>query len=359
MVGFDVGEGFTGRLVRLCVIVGLASALAACATDGGADSVRSTTSATRSATNPPASTVAPTTSIAPEGIVTDEMEILPSVDWLAVDERGVWAKLEPGLVYLIDPDTNKVSAQVEVGGEQCQGLGVGDGSVWACVGRNVVRIDPDTEEVLATVPVGKAYSQGELPVSSGKTWVLIGDGSSLLPIDTATNVPGTPIALPARGTDLGAGPSGVWIVSSLDNAVIHVDPSTGTVLGSTDAARPMAVAVDDDQVWVAGVSETVRIDPSTGAIDLTVPFGSGADGGIALTDDTVWLRNTNTFLTRLDRSTGTLIDDENTTVYAEIAGRLTSGGDIVVGFGSIWTSAYDDRKLFRISTGRRSTASSP
>ena len=49
-----------------------------------------------------------------------------------------------------------------------------------------------------------------------------------------------------------------------------------------------------------------------------------------------------------------MIADENTAEYAEIARRLTSGGDIVAGFGSIWTSAYDDRKLFRISTGEPS-----
>ena len=34
---------------------------------------------------------------------------------------------------------------------------------------------------------------------------------------------------------------------------------------------------------------------------------------------------------------------------AEIATRLTSGGDIAVGFGSVWTSAYDDGVLFRLA----------
>jgi DNA-binding beta-propeller fold protein YncE len=228
---------------------------------------------------------------------------------------------------------------------------VGDGSVWACAEQGVVRIDPNTKEILATFPVGKTYGQGELAVSSGKVWVLTGDGSSLVPIDTATNTVGTPITLPARGTDLGAGPSGLWIVSSIDNVVMHLDPAAGTVLSTTETPKPMNVAVDDDQVWVGGVVQTVMIDPSTGAIGLTVPVGSGADGGIALTDDTVWLRNTETFVTRIDRATGDVIEDEHTAVYAEIAGRLTSGGDIVAGFGSIWASAYDDAKLFRISIG--------
>jgi hypothetical protein len=227
--------------------------------------------------------------------------------------------------------------------------------VWACAGTDVVRIDPTTSKVVATFAVNKTYSEGELAVSSGKAWVLTGGGTSLLPIDTATNTPGTPITLPARGTDLGAGPSGIWVVSYLDHVVIHLDPATGTILSTTEVVRATDIAVADDEVWVVAPAETVRIDPATGAIDLTVPAGGGQYGGIALTDDTVWLRTTDTFVTRIGRATGEVIDDENTAVYAEIASRLTSGGDIVTGFGSIWTSAYDDAKLFRISTGEPET----
>jgi DNA-binding beta-propeller fold protein YncE len=286
-----------------------------------------------------------------------EFEILPSVDWLELDEHGVWAKTEPAQVYLIDPDTNEVSQRIPVGGAPCQGLGVGDGSVWACAGPDIVRIDPTTNEVVATFPVGKIYSQGQLPVSGGKVWVLTGDGSSLLAIDTATNTSGTPITLPARGTDLGAGRSGLWVVSAVDNVVMHVDPATGAVLSTTEATGPLDVDVEDDEVWVVASAETLRIDPSTGAIDLTVAVGGGTTGVIALTDDTAWVRNTETFVTRIDRATGEVIEDENTAVYAEIAGRLTSSGDMVVGFGSIWTSAYDDAKMFRISTGEPDAAS--
>ena len=226
----------------------------------------------------------------------------------------------------------------------------------ACARPVIVRIEPITNDMLATFPVNKTYSQGELAVSGGNAWVLTGDGSSLLAIDIETNTPGQPITLPARGTDLAAGQSGIWVVSSIDHVVMHVDPATGVALNTTEVVGPIDVAVEDEEVWVVGSAETVRIDPSTGTIGLTVPVGGGTSGGIALTDDTVWVRNTETFLTRIDRATGDVIEDDNNAVYAEIAGRLTSGGDIVVGFGSIWTSAYDDTKLFRISTGEPSVA---
>ena len=334
-----------------------ASASAATASETTPQATSAATTTPSAPTTSRVSTPTPTTSLAPAGSVTDEIDIVPSPDWLEVDERGVWAKLDEGSVYLVDPGTNEVSAEIETGGDLCQGLGVGDGSVWSCAGPDVVRIDPATNKVVATISLGKTYTQGELAVSEGKVWVLTGDGSSLVPIDAATDTPGTPIMLPSRGTDLGAGPSGIWVVSSLDNVVMHVDPSTGAVLSTTDVSAPADVAVDGDEVWVVGSAETVRIDASSGAVTLTVPVGGGKEGGIALTESTVWLRSVKTFVTRIDRAAGEVIDDDKTAVYADIAARLTSGGDIVAGFGSIWTSAYDDGKLFRISAGEADASS--
>ena len=102
-------------------------------------------------------------------------------DWLAVDEHGVWAKDGNGSVVLIDPATNVIVAtvDVDVGGELCQGLGAGDGSIWACSGPDVARIDASHPEVLSVIPVGKTDTQGNLGVSDGQVWILIGDGSRL------------------------------------------------------------------------------------------------------------------------------------------------------------------------------------
>jgi hypothetical protein len=284
--------------------------------------------------------------------VTDEITVVPSVDWLEVDDHGVWAKVEPGtVIYRIDPRTNEVADEITVGDEQCQGLGVGDGSIWSCSGPDVARVDPSTNEVVARFAVGKAYSQGELAVAAGKAWLLQGDGSSIVPVDTATDMAEAPIALPWRGTDVGSGPSGVWVVSAIDDVVMHLDPQTQTIASTVELIAPTAVAVDEQDVWVVAAQETVRIDPATGEITLTVPVGGGSTGDIALTADTVWLRDTARFITRIDRDSGEVIEDANSAVYAEIAARLTSSGDIVAGFGSIWTSAYDDTRLFRISTG--------
>ena len=76
--------------------------------------------------------------------------------------------------------------------------------------------------------------------------------------------------------------------TTIDDAVMHVDPATGAVLSTTEVSGPIDVAVEDDAMWVVASADTVRLDPSTGAIDLTVPVGGGTTGAVALTDDTVW-----------------------------------------------------------------------
>ena len=68
--------------------------------------------------------------------------------------------------------------------------------------------------------------------------------------------------------------------------------------------------------------------------------GTGADGGIALDDDSVWVHNADDFLLRLDRETGARRE--------QVTVEVTSGGDMPVHHGAVWVTAYDDQALFRI-----------
>ena len=278
-----------------------------------------------------------------------EIELLGSPDWLVVDQHGLWVRGEPGLVMLIDPEVNEIVGEVSVGGAPCQGLGTGAGSIFTCAGTDVVRIDPESLEVIATYPVGKAFSQGELAVSGNTLWVLLGDGSTLLPIDTDTDTPGTPIPLPVRGTDLAFGAAGLWVASAVDDTVLHIDEATGAVLQTVETPNgPYSLAVDDD-VWAMGSSDTVRIDPAAGAVDVSVPVGGEIDGSVAVSPGVVWVRSRTVPFTQIDRTDGSVITDPTLEVAgADIAERMTSAGDMVFGFGAIWSTANDDARLFRI-----------
>ncbi len=322
-----------------------ATTVASVATTSTTPTPSTTTPPTTTPPTTPAAQVTDTTLPAvTEGLIT-EIEVLGGPDWLEADEHGVWAKLDNGSVVLISPATNAIVDTVDVGGELCQGLGAGDGSIWACSGRDVARIDAGHPAVLSVIPVAKAYSQGELGVADGQLWVLTGDGSVLLGYLTDTQDVWSRFQLPVRGTDLGVGAPGLWVVSTVDDAVVHVDLGSGRVIDTVSLTGPVDVAVDptldsavDGNVWVGAVTETVRID-STGAIDLRIPVGTGAAGSIVLTPNEVWIRDTAPLLTRADRATGAII--------AQYTLEATSSGDSVYAFGSVWTSASDDATILR------------
>lgn len=281
-----------------------------------------------------------TSSVATTSSLT-AIEIPDGPDWLVADDRGIWVKLDRGSVMLIDPTTNRVADEIAVGGDLCQGLGAGEGMLWACKGRDIVRIDPESGEVEAVIPVGKAYTQGELPAADGMVWVLTGDGSTLTSVAIDSDAIVDTWALPVRGNDLAIGAAGLWIVSNVDDAVMCFDLTTRTVGEPIEIANPVAIAVDD-AVWVASGTKTVRIDPATRVVDLVVPAGVGSDGGLALAPDSVWIRHAGSLLTSVDRATGTILD----TFTSE---RATKGGDVIYAFGSVWTSAYDDALVFRLT----------
>lgn len=302
-------------------------------------SVAATTSPSAATTVGSSAVVPATTQLGPtEGLIA-AIEVLGGPDWLEADEHGVWAKLDNGSVVLISPATNAIVDSVDVGGDLCQGLGAGDGSIWACSGPDVAHVDAGHPELLSIMPVGKTYTQGELGVAEGQVWVLTGDGSSLWGYLTDTQDAWSRFQLPVRGTDLGVGPAGMWVVSSVDGAVVHVDVASGRTRHTVAVAGPVDVAVDRE-VWVGAATETVRIDPS-GAIDLRIPVGAGPLGSVALTPSEVWIRGTDPVLTRADRVTGAVI--------AQYPLDVTSAGDTVYAFGSVWTSASDDAIVLRFA----------
>jgi streptogramin lyase len=301
------------------------------------------------------STAPPTTVLAPEGYpvtdVADRQDArlrIDSPDWLATDGTSLWVKRDDGSVERIDPETNEVISTVDNDGAHCAGIGVGFGSVWTCSvageAPHVARYDAETGELQATIPVVKAAIQGHLATGFDHVWVLTGDGSTLVGIDPETDAPAVTVDLGIRGTDLETGEAGLWVVSTLDDQVLRIDPDTGEVVHRvTEVLKPTAVSVTDD-VWVAAQLSTNQIDPDTGEVVVTSEIGTGANGGIAVTDDAVWVRSAKRFLVRLDPTDGQPVEGFS-------SADTPSAGSVLVAFGSVWATAYDDEALFRIPIG--------
>lgn len=292
---------------------------------------------------------APTTVLAPEGYpvtdVSDRLEArleLISPDWLVADETNVWAKRDDGGVERLDPETNEIAQTYENDGAHCAGIGIGYDAVWTCSGSNVVRLDRTTGEVVATLPLVQTATQGHLATGFGLVWVLTGDGSTLVGIDPETNAASVTADLGVRATDVKTGEAGLWVVSTLDDQVLKVDPDSGELLlRVTEVVKPVALSITRD-VWVGAQLSTSRLDPASGEVLVTSEIGTGANGSVAATDDDVWVRSADRFLVRLDPKDGRPVEGISSP-------DTPSAGDMLLAFGSLWTTAYDDGTLFRLS----------
>lgn len=261
-------------------------------------------------------------------------------DWLAVDRRGVWVLRDSGELTLVDPQTNEVADAVDLGDlNLCSGLGAAFDSIWTCLGSDVVRVDPKSLEVVNRFAVHKQAAQGHLVGGFSRVWVLTSDGSSMVGIDPATNEVATEFELPARCSDVTLGSDALWLTCAIDDRVLKVDPSSGKVLLDIAIDNPVAVAVDTD-VWVGAATITMQLDPATGEIQQEVDAGASPNGGVALDADSVWVRNGTDFLIQIDRKTGARVQ--------HVTADVTSGGDVLVVRGEVWTTAFDDDELFRL-----------
>jgi hypothetical protein len=265
---------------------------------------------------------------------------VPSPDWLAADDSFVYVKLDRGAVVRLDPANGDQLAEIELNHDLCQGIGAGFGSVWACSGTGVARIDPTTDTVTATIAVNKTFTQGHLATGFDAVWVLIDDGSQLVAIDPASNEYSTPIDLGARGTDVAVGTDHVWIVSTVDDAVMRVDPTSMTVEGTITVTDPGSVVVSDG-VWVGTASGILRFDEeSLTVLQEIADVPAGPESALATRGADLFVRDRDPFLVHVDTADGAVVQ--------RVTEDVRSSGDMLVAFDAIWTTAYDDAALFRI-----------
>jgi DNA-binding beta-propeller fold protein YncE len=92
---------------------------------------------------------------------------------LAVGEGAVWTLNADGTVTRVNPDTNKVVATIQVGGDTAKGdIDAGAGSVWVSLpGTPIVRIDPRTDRAAQRFT---GEGGGAILVAHGSLWVAAG-----------------------------------------------------------------------------------------------------------------------------------------------------------------------------------------
>jgi DNA-binding beta-propeller fold protein YncE len=101
---------------------------------------------------------------------------------VAVGEGAVWAQGARGGLFKVDPATNEVVAERDLGGDSTSDLAVYGGSVWTVaqvsVGTRLYRVDPRTARVVASEhgPDPSEGGYGGLVAGGGYVWFESGDG---------------------------------------------------------------------------------------------------------------------------------------------------------------------------------------
>jgi streptogramin lyase len=178
--------------------------------------------------------------------------IAPSV---AVGAGAVWVT-SPGKNTLarIDPSSNRVVATIP---DVCRcSVAADDSAVWVAGPGSVLRIDPLTNRVVAEVGLGGYPNWPEVAIGAGAVWVAYYGMESegpfrysehLVRIDPATNR--IVADIPVRGANgLAVGVDSVWIATG--QSVVRVDARSNAVVSEVTVGLADGVAVNGHTVWV-------------------------------------------------------------------------------------------------------------
>jgi streptogramin lyase len=294
----------------------------------------------------------------PERVTTIPLPGSGYVFDVAISEEAAWVTSHAGL-YRVDPYTGNTVNVLPV--DYLFRVVSGHSAIWISTGSDgrVLRVDPETNEVVAEIEIG-AGPVTELAISEEAVWVSA--VSDLVRLDPVTNEIVARLRDDGGFGDVAYGEGALWIVAGAnqDGAVWRIDPTTNRV----QLKRPLPdphfmneIAVGEGAVWVT-TSPTVRgddtalvrlhrIDPLTGDMVAEVPVGTGASGlgageraasysALAVGEGSVWvLVNWDGSLARIDpESTASEIVEG----FAADPSSDTSSG-LTLGAGAAWVTS--------------------
>jgi virginiamycin B lyase len=271
-----------------------------------------------------------------------------SPDWIVVDE-DVWISNKPkDSVARLSPTTNTASATIQVGKRPCSGLAAAFGTLWVpnCGDQTLSRVDLKTGAITATIPITIGNSEGSIVAGGGSVWIVTDSKGTLARIDPATNTVVAEVYVAAGSYGLAYGDEALWVTSSEASTVARVDPHTNLIVQTIAVGKtPRFIAAGAGAVWTLnqGDGSVSRIDPATNKVVATIEVGvPGPGGDIAVGEGSVWVTAFEYPLSRIDPSTNTVVQ--------QFTGK---GGDAVrVGLGSVWLSNLEAGNVWRIDPRR-------
>jgi YVTN family beta-propeller protein len=283
---------------------------------------------------------------------------------LTRDADAVLSEVGPTHVGIVDPQTNDIVGEIDLGGTP-GAIAAGDDILWVLDPSRTTLARIDRAERQLTDTGGIGGSPGNLAAAGTGAWVSDGCGQAaaeaLIRYDTRQtgagaaweDIPLDELDLPpsaggtptSYGCGLAASAGSIWV--ALNNPAgavrVDVDPATDEMeIGTTVALPngPSAIAVGAGAVWAADRPGDVvrRLHPATGRTLGEVPVGRGPVA-LAVGGGHVWVANEgDNSVTRLDP-----LNDVTKSIPV-------GDGPIAVAFGegAVWTANSVDGTVSRI-----------
>jgi YVTN family beta-propeller protein len=276
-------------------------------------------------------------------------------DWLEIGFGSLWvSNIGTGSVQRIDPETNKVIAEVKVN-QPVAAMAAGYGSVWVASrkDKSIVRINAKTNMVTAAIPIMVADTEASIAAGEGGVWLLTDKKGVLSRIDPETNKVVAQIEVKPHSFAAMAGHGAIWVTNtgeprSKDNgSVQRIDPKTNAVVATIIVrGQPRFLAVGEGAVWVLNQTDgsVSRIDPETNRVAATIEVGvPGPGGDIAAGEGSVWVRADKFLLSVIDPKTNQVV---------KRYGPAQGSGAVRAGGGKVWVSAHDVNKVWALDPRR-------
>jgi YVTN family beta-propeller protein len=195
----------------------------------------------------------------------------------------------------IDPKTNKVTATLPIGPALSEGgLTANADSVWMLTdmkGR-LARIDPDTNRMVAEIQVPAGSSVAVLGEDKA-IWVVSTQESTVVRIDPNTNLITDRIAVGPNPRFTTAGGGAIWTLNQGDGTVSRIDVKTRKLVTNIEVGVPGGggeIAYGEGFVWVTVFEiPLTQIDPENNKV-VKQWVGLGGDA-VRVGHGSVWLSN--------------------------------------------------------------------
>ena len=188
-----------------------------------------------------------------------------------------------------------------------------------------------------------ATSIGQIGLTTDGTTVWAATDGEILRIDAATNaVERFEAPTQADDTTMAIADDGLWVTRWAGGHLYRLDPTTGAVELSVDMPQAVKIAFIDDDLWVGleGTDEMALVDRETGAIGRSVD--AGAYGMAGLGD--LWFNpDMGTTIERVDPASGSVI----ATIEGQGEGNCILSGAFP---DSVWSSCFGRPVIERSAT---------